>query len=283
MPASHLPNFIIGGLTKSGTSSLYEWLRQHPQACAATVKEPRFFVDQPEPGHPSIHSQPLQRYAAYFQPTAGQALLFEASPQYVFQATALKWLPGLASEPRLLFVLREPAARLRSEFRYHKYNLKLVAADTSFAQWLDSRQGRLEQQRSAYAEYLHGWQQALGPARMKLWLFEELVARPAEHLQELSRWLGINVDFWQGFDFTPRNVTVDMRHRGFHRLAEKLGSKVPGALAARLVPLYYRLNARPAPVADTAEQATMGELRGRFDEANRLLASQFKLDISAWQ
>lgn len=282
-PALNLPRFIIGGLTKSGTSSLFEWLRQHPQTCGATVKEPRFFIDHPESGHPSIHSHSLERYAAYFQPAAGQSLLFEASPQYFHQATALRYLPGLASRPRLLFVLREPAARLRSEFRYHKYNLKLIAADVDFAQWLNSSHGRAEQQRCDYAKPLQAWQQALGPERMKVWLFEELVAQPAEHMQALSGWLGIDPAFWLGFNFAPRNTTVDMRYRRLHRLAEKLGARVPGALAARLVPLYYRLNARPLAEDDAGEQITLQRLRRQFADHNQALGRAFSLDLSAWQ
>lgn len=41
---NHLPNFLIIGVPRGGTSSLYSYLKQHPQIYMSPVKEPRFFA-----------------------------------------------------------------------------------------------------------------------------------------------------------------------------------------------------------------------------------------------
>ena len=39
-----LPNFLLVGTTKSGTTSLYHYLKQHPEVYMSEMKEPRFFA-----------------------------------------------------------------------------------------------------------------------------------------------------------------------------------------------------------------------------------------------
>ena len=255
----------------------------HPETCASRVKEPRFFIDDADAAQATVHRAGLEDYSAYFSPAPGQHLLFEASPQYFQQDTALEWLPGLASRPKVLFLLRDPARRLQSLFRYSKYALKRLPPDTGFSQWLITAQGQSEQEACRYQQRLRTWQEALGEQRLKVFVFEQLVREPAAHLVELSDWLGINPEFWRGFGYTQRNRTVDMRHPALHQLAANMGRFIPAALVARLLPLYYRINARPAPAPDPAELAALTALREQYQPHNDELARQFGLDLRCWQ
>ena len=47
-----LPNFLIIGAMKSGTTSLYNYFKQHPEIYMSPIKEPRFFALEMEPKPP---------------------------------------------------------------------------------------------------------------------------------------------------------------------------------------------------------------------------------------
>ena len=121
------PDLVIAGFTKCGTSSLFEWLSLHPQICGSSIKETHFLDDRPAPGAPNIASDGLAGYQAFFRPNPRHQVLLEATPSYVLQETPLATLAELKPPPRVLFMLREPAARVQSEFRYLKHTLEQYA------------------------------------------------------------------------------------------------------------------------------------------------------------
>ncbi|MFP3938691.1 MAG: sulfotransferase [Thermoanaerobaculia bacterium] len=107
------PNAIIAGMMKSGTTSLYRWLCRHPQMVSCDAKEPHYFSERWSRGE--------RWYASLFPASPKEALTFEASQSYSHPdlanevaARIRKTLP----EVRLIFVLRHPVARARSEYRH---------------------------------------------------------------------------------------------------------------------------------------------------------------------
>lgn len=72
-----LPNLVITGFPKCGTTSLFTWLADHPQVTGSTVKETNFFVD---PGthsfrsHANFRDHGLAGYKAYFQKAQAEKL-----------------------------------------------------------------------------------------------------------------------------------------------------------------------------------------------------------------
>lgn len=274
---------MVAGPTKCGTSSLFEWLRTHPQTCGSKIKETRFFIDPSDKQWPTIHGYPLDYYQGYFSPKTNERVLFEASPQYYESATALDWLPRLASEPKILFVLREPANRLKSIFRYMKYFGHSLPESMTWSDWLETERGKRETDLCDYGKHLRPWQDSLGSERMKIWVFEDLVASPKSHMQELSRWLEIDPEYWNRFEFVPRNQTIKMHSPKLHKLATRLDPVLPNALISRLIPLYYRVIGKPAPRPDQAELQQLGRLRQQFKPQYALLAKEYSLDLGHWE
>ena len=76
-----LPNFLIIGAAKAGTTSLYDWLRQHPDVFMPALKEPKFFAYDPERGG-EFPIRTLEAYTALFE-GATAAAIGEASPSYL--------------------------------------------------------------------------------------------------------------------------------------------------------------------------------------------------------
>jgi hypothetical protein len=109
-----LPNFIVIGAMKSGTSSLYAYLQGHPLIFMATPKEPAFFGSNRHRG--------LWWYEQLFD-DAGEAIAIgEASTQY----SVYPFVPGVPSRiaellpnVRLIYLVRHPIERMLSEYHYN--------------------------------------------------------------------------------------------------------------------------------------------------------------------
>src|SRR4029079_10146943 len=87
-----LPNFLVIGAAKSGTTSLYHYLRQHPQIFMSRIKEPRFFaleedpLDWRGPGDERSRGESITTLDAYldlFEAVDGELAVGEASVLYL--------------------------------------------------------------------------------------------------------------------------------------------------------------------------------------------------------
>ncbi len=111
-----LPNFLIIGAMKAGTTSLYHYLRAHPQVFMSSVKELDFFAHDPN------GSRGLDWYRRQFAAAeAGSVAIGEASTIY----TKFPRFPGVperiaAQVPnvRLIYVIRHPIERIRSHYQH---------------------------------------------------------------------------------------------------------------------------------------------------------------------
>lgn len=110
-PGGVLPDFVIIGAMKAGTSSLYHHLRTHPEIFMPAQKELNFFNRDWHLGH--------RWYEAHFEEADPVQMVGEASPNYTkahFWPETAERLASLAPEARLIYLLREPVERMRSNY-----------------------------------------------------------------------------------------------------------------------------------------------------------------------
>jgi hypothetical protein len=119
------PDFLIVGHQKCGTTALYLMLSQHPAIFMPDVKEPWFFGRELRSrfDKPSTRGRPntLDDYVALFADAGADQLAGEASPQSVRSPRSAREIAELRPDARIVVLLREPAAFLRS------LHLQLVA------------------------------------------------------------------------------------------------------------------------------------------------------------
>lgn len=262
MSGQRLPNFIIGGTEKAGTTSVFDYLCTHPQVCGSSKKETDFFSAE-------YSGDPLrdaERYAAYFSRCDAEVpVLMEASPGYLGEAAKVApRMQAMIPQVKLLFILRNPVDRFYSSFHFHRGKLNLpagmtfesyleccieydsgrkTAADLKIDDWYLKvlRFGR-------YAEFLSIYRETLSPARVKVMFFEALSEDPLSFMVELSDFIGIGTDPWQQYEFRKSNVTFSGKNRALHRLAMKaneLGEPVLRrypSLKRSLVDVYKAMN-----------------------------------------
>jgi len=109
-----LPNFFVIGAHKGGTTSLYEYLRRHPQVFMPDDKEPEYFT-RDDFGDPAARSA----YETLFEPAGDAVAIGEASTR----ATMFPLFTGpperiaaLVPQARFIYLLRDPVERMRSQY-----------------------------------------------------------------------------------------------------------------------------------------------------------------------
>ena len=106
-----LPDFFIVGQPKCGTTSIYEILKCHPEIFMPWHKEPNFFITD---AHYRNTPGSLEEYLQLFEPAESGQRVGEASVLYLSSSTAAAGIAELVPAAKIVAVLREPAALLRS-------------------------------------------------------------------------------------------------------------------------------------------------------------------------
>ena len=114
-----LPDFVIVGAQRAGTTAMYEYVTEHPSIASATTKEVHY---------PDLHhDRGLSWYRGHFPTQAsmegiaertGHAITGEASPYYLFHPLAARRLAQAVPDVRVIVMLRDPVERLRSHYSH---------------------------------------------------------------------------------------------------------------------------------------------------------------------
>ncbi len=140
------PDFFIVGHQKCGTTALFMMLSEHPQIFMSDVKEPWYFGRELRSrfAKASTRNRPntLEEYLSLFADAAPGQIVGEASPQYIRSENAAREIAELSPDARIVVLLREPAAFLRS------LHLQLVAThiedEIDFGRAVELEQARRE-------------------------------------------------------------------------------------------------------------------------------------------
>jgi hypothetical protein len=196
-----LPDFIIGGAPRSGTTWLYELLDRHPDIYMARPlkPEPKFFlVDQ-------LYDRGLDYYAATWFAAAGAARLAgEKSTDYLESAAAADRIARDLPQVKLVFILREPAARAYSNYVWSRMN-GLETEDFATALRLEEqREKQLPERlrfarpfsyfsRGLYADLLAPYFERFARPQILVLRFEDIRDRPRDLAGRLHRFLGVDL------------------------------------------------------------------------------------------
>lgn len=277
---------------------MHAWIADHPDAFGSREKETYFFVD---PGthmyRPEAHiSRGFETYRDQFPIAAGvkPRVILESTPAYIYYDTALDRIPDLASQPKCLFIVREPSAQIYSLYTYFRDNWTWIPADMSFDGFLAAARAGTHEfngnelvknalSYAKYVDYLLRWRARLGPERMMVMTFDEFVADQRGATQRVAQWLGLDPAFYETYGFPRENETYAPRNRLLQRLNVGVRGLLPkGAFYEKLRGFYRKLNTRAPSGPAEEERARIKALRPEFAEANARLAENFGLDLGRW-
>lgn len=274
------PNLIICGAPKCGTSSLYFWLAAHPDVGASKAKETFFFADDVNRFNQGCNylENGLAAYASHFKHIADKRIRFEATAPYIYYKTAIKGISELPETPKLLFILREPAARLHSQYQFERYRTHRV--DCSFQDYVKEPDMIAH---GNYYHYLKDWLAAFGHEKIKVVQLEEVMANPVKAMHAIADWLNLDGSFWDDFDFTIRNETVFIKRKRLHRISLKLQPLVPHWVQQKLLPFYLKTNSRSKPQIPAQDLELKKQLMASYQPENEKLFAAFpELNPTLW-
>jgi hypothetical protein len=101
------PNFYIVGAPKCGTSSVWAYLRGHPDVFFPQLKEPHFFA---------VSMQPLDAYQSLYRNAKGYKAIGDASTSYLWEVKASERIREVCPRARIVILLRDPVERAYSHY-----------------------------------------------------------------------------------------------------------------------------------------------------------------------
>lgn len=197
-----LPDAVILGAQKCGTSSLHNYLTQHPQVTAPLRKEVHYFDLNYDRGE--------RWYRAHFGRAGEPRLNLDSSPYYLFHPCVPERMHGLLPQVRLIVLLRDPVRRAYSHY-WHEFDKG--REKLTFEAAIDAEPARVEEAgrrlaageiprsrehqihsylaRGRYAEQLERWLEFYPRGQLLVLRFEDLVRQPLVVLNETLAFLGL--------------------------------------------------------------------------------------------
>jgi hypothetical protein len=270
-----LPDFLIIGAMRSGTSSLARYLRAHPSICLATRKEVHFFDRNFDRG--------TEWYVSHFPCAHPGHLTGEATQTYLFDEEALDRMASVVPDARLIVLLRHPIERAYSHYWLNRARgrepLDFGAAVQAEPERVD--RGGLNERfwysylgRGRYARQLTAVTERYSRDQLLVHLFEDLRDSPAATYASICRFLGIEDGFHPANLGSVVNPYVTFRSVRFRALSQRLPSRLHRAVG--------RLNTRSGSYPPM-EAALRRRLIQEFEAEIAPLESWLGRDLSSWR
>lgn len=308
-----MPNFLIVGAPKCGTTSLYYYLKQHPEIFMSPVKEPRFFTSQviafPQKGIKDYENEKymIKRWEDYkklFSCIKGEKAIGEASVDNLyFHEGVIPIIKDRLGDPKIIIILRDPADRAYS---HYLQTVRDVREKLTFEEGLEAEEERRRN------NWDFGWYyQAVGYyydqvraylenfSKVKILLMDDLKDDNNAAVEGLFEFLEVDKGFTPDMRFNhnasgvpKKNVfsrTMNyamIRTRAYYLWVSKYfvlrGGSGPGAGRARMVEYLESVKNKnlEKPEMDPATRKKLVE--NYFDDINKL-EGLINRDLAAWK
>lgn len=219
---------IIGGSTKCGTTSLFNYLSDHPGICAGTIKETRFFLSRQNPleSRYRLEKDGIESYGNLFGECSGN-IRMEATPDYLYSDFTIDNIQKYISGSRMIFILRDPVERLVSWYKFARQRA-LLDKELSFEEYVNQQmhstgEGNGEQHMHAleqgrYSRYLEKYMGSLGKNRVLVLSFDDLKSDPIQVLNRICRFAEIDASIYEDYHFEVSNKTQAVKNQSIERL-----------------------------------------------------------------
>ena len=203
------PNFIIVGAMKAATTSVYSYLKQHPDIFMTRVKEPMFFNNYKKSqdfliiGSKSKNKiKTISEYYALFDEAKSEKLLGEASPSYIYDKKTPSLIKKYLPNTKIIIILRQPIDRAYSNFLHVLRSGREVFS--SFEDSINNESKRIEDNWSPlyhyinkgyYSEQIERYFNEFPIGNIKILLFEDIIQNTKECLIDIFRFLQVDDTF----------------------------------------------------------------------------------------
>ena len=297
------PNFLLAGAVKAGTTSIYNYLREHPEVYMPSVKEPRYFASGPigelndaAPRTDFFKQTSISRYADYlalFEPAGEEKTIGEASPQYLYyHHRVIPAIKARLGDVKIIIVLRNPVDRA---FSAYQHLVRDRFETLSFREALLAEEERRSDgwpptffyfDAGAYTRQVRAYLECF--TSVKIMLYDDLCRDPVAFTRQLYAFLGVdeaflpNVQARYNMSGVPKNTFLyNFLHRDslLRRMLKPLARR---CLPAGRIAVYRTRLTRKNLSFLPRDNALHAELRKRFADDVLHLQDLIGRDLSAW-
>ena len=296
-----MPNFLIVGAPKAGTTALYQYIKGHPQIFMSPQKEPRFFAIEgeeidfrgPEDMTKCRYVTDLETYQKLFKNVSNEVAIGEGSTWYLYFPKAAERIKHYLPDVKLIAMLRDPVARAYSNFS--GLRREGVEPLEDFTQAMAAEKERIEnnwspawhyQQKGFYYPQIKRYFELFGKNQIKIYLYEDFKANSKNVVQDIFRFLGVNDTFVPDTS-QKHNVSGTPRSKALHRFL-KQSNPLRGFMHS-LVPAQFRQRVKTSLInlnLQNKSQPLSPEVRKEFIEVYRedilKLQELIDRDLSQW-
>jgi hypothetical protein len=227
-----MPNFLLIGAAKAGTSSIYKYLKQHPQVYMSPVKEPGFFAFEGEtlsfqgPGASKRINKwsvtDLDSYQALYKDVRDEKAIGEASPIYFYFPKSVERIKHYLPNIKLIAMLRDPVERA---FSHYMWAVRDGAESLDFEGAIEAEAQRLKENwgprwryssTSFYSAQLKLYFEEFNREQIQVYLYEDFKADSMAVMQDIFRFLEIDDTFTPDLS-KKHNVSVIPRNKALHQ------------------------------------------------------------------
>lgn len=293
----NLPNFLLIGVQKSGTTSVYNYLNQHPQIFLSPLKETNFLerdwasLEASAKRYPHESCYSLEHYQQLFADVADEAAIGEASPNYLFHyKTAIPEIKKLVPDAKLLVMLRNPVQRAYSDYLMH---VRDSLSELSLEEHLEKRPNTSHTLlKGKYGHQLTEWFQAFPREQFKILFYEDLCQDAQKFTAEIYEFLNVDTSFEtdtrkraQGAQ-VPKNNIVNrllktenpVRQMASTALRQVASPEVRKKFRDQLIQLNSQSGKSACPLSPETKQALIEYYRSDVEQLQALLDR----DLSSW-
>ena len=257
-----LPDFLVAGVPKAGTTALHAALSRHPGLHLSPIKEPKFFLTDgppPDKGGPGDvltyreHVWQRDRYERLFDDAAPGTKTGESTPLYLHDPDAMRRIRKLIPDAKIIAVIRDPVERAHSNWT-HLWSAGLEP-ESDFLRACAEEDRRIAQGWASFWRYtslgMYGRQLQhafglFGRDQVLVLRYRALVDEPTGTLDRSCRFLGVADGVLT--EIPRENVTAHPERTPAHRAASlamraggSLGQRLPGAAATAVTTATHRL------------------------------------------
>ena len=298
-----LPDFLVAGVPKAGTTALHAALSRHPDLYMSPIKEPKFFLtDGPPPskGGPGDvltyreHVWQRDRYEALFDAAPPGVPRGESTPLYLYDRAALRRIRDLIPAARLVVILRDPVERAHSNWT-HLWSAGLEP-EPDFVRACAEEERRIAAGWASFWHYtglgMYGahldYAFSLFPREQLLVVrYRRLVDEPVATLDRICAFLGVETGLIS--EIPRENVTAHpertLSHRAVAvgmRASDSIGRLLPGTTGATMTSRIERFLQRGNRERQPLDWRQREALLPVFRQDIRLLEEVLEEDFSDW-
>ena len=294
-----MPNFFLVGAPKCGTSSMHDWLGQHPDVFMPHIKEPHFFDRDFSPN--SIWCiRDDERYARMFQMGSDRKRRGESTTWYLYSQAAPREIRAASPGARIIAMLRHPVDAMYSLHGHYLYSGQEDIPDFNDALEAegDRKAGRrlalnalfpkamLYSEVYSYSKQVRLYFEQFGAENVKIILFDDFTADPTRVYRETLEFLGVSQSFTPRFDVVNPAKAVSPGLSRFllrsPRLRKIIHAVIPRRLHQRGYTALTRVTGRierPSKIPTSLRADLLPRFRSDIEELEEVLHR----DLSSWR